>query len=57
MPIYEFFSPDSRKIYSFFSHHIRSNDEIPFCPDGENLNMQRMISGFSITGKSLDDQE
>ena len=57
MPIYEFFSPDSRKIYSFFSHNIRSNDEIPFCPDGKNLRMQRMISGFSITGKSLDDHE
>ena len=54
MPIYEFFSPDSRKIYSFFSHHIRANDEIPSCPDGKDLSMQKMISGFSITGKNID---
>ena len=51
MPIYEFYSPDLQKIYSFFSHKVRSTDEIPRCPDGEQLSMQKLISGFSITGK------
>ena len=51
MPIYEFYSPDLEKIYSFFSHKVRSSDEIPKCPDGEQVSMKRLISGFSITGK------
>ena len=51
MPIYEFYSPDLQKIYSFFSHKVRSSDEVPTCPDGEQVSMQRLISGFSITGK------
>jgi hypothetical protein len=50
MPIYEFYSPDLQKIYSFFSHKVRLSDEIPRCPDGEQLSMQKLISGFSITG-------
>lgn len=51
MPIYEFYSPDLQKIYSFFSHKVRSFDEVPTCPDDEKVSMQRLISGFSITGK------
>ena len=51
MPIYEFYSPDLQKIYSFFSHKVRSSDEVPTSPDGEQVSMQRLISGFSITGK------
>ena len=30
---------------------MRSSNEVPTCPDGEQVSMQRLVSGFSITGK------
>ena len=59
MPIYEFFSPETRKIYSFFARSIAYADEIPLCPDGSKFKMEKMFSAFSITGpgKGLDSEE
>ena len=57
MPIYEFYSTDSHKIYSFFSRKVRNSKEIPLCPDGEELKMEKLISGFSITGKTSETVE
>ena len=51
MPIYEFYSPDSRKIYSFFARSLSCAEKVPLCPDGKKYRMRKVISGFSITGK------
>ena len=60
MPIYEFMSRDTGKIYSFFARSNFYADKIPSCPDGKNFIMKKVLSGFSITGKnevSNDDTE
>jgi len=51
MPIYEFFSPKKRKIYSFFARSSDYADKIPLCPDGKQFEMKKLLSGFSITGQ------
>ena len=57
MPIYEFYSPDSRKIYSFFARSLSLAEKVPLCPDGKKYRMRKLISGFSITGKKEDPKE
>ena len=52
MPIYEFYSPDSHKIYSFYARRVMRPDEMPSCPDGKNFRMRKMISRFSFTGRA-----
>ena len=52
MPIYEFFCPDNRRIYSFFARSIRLSDKLPRCPDNPKWKMEKMISGFAITGRA-----
>ena len=51
MPIYEFMSRDTGKIYSFFAHSTSYAEKTPFCPDGKKYKMQKLLSCFSITGK------
>ena len=50
MPIYEFFSPTTGKIYSFFARSTSFSDKTPFCPDGKKNEMKKILSSFSITG-------
>ena len=50
MPIYEFYSPGTRKIYSFFARSPSYAEKTPFCPDGKKHAMKKLLSGFSITG-------
>ncbi len=57
MPIYEFYSPGTRKIYSFFARSLSHADAIPVCPDGKKYEMKKLISGFSITGRNAVDPE
>ena len=52
MPIYEFFCPSNRRIYSFFARSIRYSDLLPRCPDNPKWKMEKMISGFAITGRA-----
>ena len=54
MPIYEFYSPDTRKIYSFFARSLSYSEKTPSCPDGKKYIMKKLLSGFSITGRSAD---
>ena len=56
MPIYEFYSPDTRKIYSFFARSLSLAEELPLCPDGRKFRMKKLVSGFSITGKREEPQ-
>jgi hypothetical protein len=57
MPIYEFFCPDNRRIYSFFARSLRYSDKTPRCPDNPKWRMEKMLSGFAITGKSEEPKE
>ena len=54
MPIYEFYSPGTRKIYSFFARSPSYAEKTPFCPDGKKHAMKKLLSGFSITGRNAD---
>lgn len=57
MPIYEFYSPDTHKIYSFYARRLMSPDVVPHCPDGKNKRMEKMISRFSFTGRAKEPSE
>ncbi len=50
MPIYEFYSSETSKIYSFFARSSVHANETPLCPDGARYSMKKLVSGFSITG-------
>lgn len=54
MPIYEFYSPSTGKIYSFFARSLSFADRVPYCPDGKKHKMKKLLSAFSITGNSDD---
>ena len=55
MPIYEFYSPTTSKIYSFYSRSISLAEKTPLCPDGKEHKMKKLLSGFSITSKDSKD--
>ena len=50
MPIYEFYSSETSKIYSFFARSSVHANKTPLCPDGAKYCMKKLVSGFSITG-------
>lgn len=52
MPIYEFYSPDTNKIYSFFARRLLKPGEVPRCPDGREKRMEKMLSRFAVTGRA-----
>ncbi|CAN5426995.1 zinc ribbon domain-containing protein [soil metagenome] len=57
MPIYEFYSPETNKIYSFFARSLSQGKLIPRCPDRAKASMERMISRFAVTGRARDKEE
>jgi hypothetical protein len=57
MPIYEFHSPDTNKIYSFFARSLALANQIPRCPDDSHARMERMISKFAFTGRAKEKAE
>ena len=52
MPIYEFFCPNNRRIYSFLARSLRFSDKVPRCPDHPKWKMEKMLSAFAVTGKA-----
>ncbi|MFA7345550.1 MAG: hypothetical protein WC003_14715 [Terrimicrobiaceae bacterium] len=54
MPIYEFFSPDTNKVYSFFARSFAHRDKIPRCPDKPGARMERVVSRFAVTGRAAE---
>jgi len=56
MPIYEFYSPNTNKIYSFFARSMSMRDQTPKCPDDGRAKMVKLVSGFAITGKAQPDK-
>jgi len=57
MPIYEYFSPDTNKIYTFFSHGVMDSGIVPRCPDGDRHAMRKMMSGFAVIGRAKEASE
>ena len=57
MPIYEYYSADTHKIYSFFARKLVGTDVVPKCPDGTDKKMERVLSPFAITGKAKEKTE
>ncbi len=54
MPIYEFFSPDTNRIYSFYARSLSQGERTPRCPDNPKARMERMLSRFAVTSSSRD---
>jgi hypothetical protein len=52
MPIYEFYSPDSHRIYSFLAKRFLKEGEVPLCPDEPKNRMEKMVSAFAFTGRA-----
>lgn len=50
MPIYEYYSPDTNKIYQFFARSKAQAESIPACPDNPAFRMVRVPSTFAIGG-------
>lgn len=57
MPIYEFYSPDTHKVYSFFARTLSQGQAIPRCPDRPDARMERLISRFAVTGRAKEQPE
>lgn len=55
MPIYEYYSPDTNRIYSFFAKTLAQGRQTPKCPDNPKARMVKLISGFSIGGRAKDE--
>ena len=51
MPIYEFHSSDTGKIYFFYAPSSTYSEVLPVCPDGSEKRMVKLLSSFAITGK------
>ena len=56
MPIYEFFSPDTNRVYSFFARSLAQGKKTPRCPDRPGARMERMVSRFAVTGRAVEKQ-
>jgi hypothetical protein len=52
MPIYEFYSPDTNKIYSFLARSLSYADKTPRCPDGPKCRMEKQVSAFAVVGRA-----
>lgn len=55
MPIYEFYSPDTNKLYQFLARSLACRDKTPRCPDNPAFRMERRVSRFAIVGKAKED--
>jgi hypothetical protein len=55
MPIYEFYSPDNNKVYSFFARSLAYHGKTPRCPDAVGFRMERRVSRFAFIGKVQED--
>ncbi len=51
MPIYEYYSPDTNRIYSFYAKTLAQGRIVPRCPDHPRARMVKLVSGFAIGGQ------
>ena len=51
MPIYEYYSPDTNRIYPFYAKTLAQGQQIPVCPDNPKARMRKIVSSFAVTGR------
>ena len=56
MPFYEFYCPQSHRIYTFFARSISMADRIPRCPDNPEHTLEKRPSRFAV-GTSREDDD
>lgn len=56
MPIYEYYSPDTLKIYSFYAKTLAQGQRVPRCPDNPHARMVKLLSAFAIGGAKKADE-
>lgn len=47
MPIFEYYCSQTNRIYSFYARRPGMGAQVPRCPDGGDLAMQRVVSSFT----------
>lgn len=52
MPIYEYYSPDTNRIYSFYAKTLAQGRLVPKCPDNPKARMVKVVSKFAVTGRA-----
>lgn len=52
MPIYEFYCPRNNRIYSFLARSLSYSNKTPRCPENAKWKMEKLVSGFAITGRA-----
>jgi hypothetical protein len=52
MPIYEFYCPRNHRIYSFLARNLAYANKTPRCPENPKWKMEKLVSGFAITGRA-----
>src|SRR5215210_2819635 len=52
MPIYEFYCRNNQKIYSFLARSLAYAGKTPRCPENPKFRMERLVSGFAVTGRA-----
>lgn len=52
MPIYEFYCPRNNRIYNFLARSLSYSGKMPRCPENPQWKMEKLISGFAITGRA-----
>lgn len=55
MPIHEYYSPDTHKIYSFFARTLAQGQRIPLCPDNPRARMEKLLSTFAVVGSKQEE--
>lgn len=55
MPIYEYFSPDTNRIYSFYAKTRAQGQLVPRCPDNPKARMKKIVSTFAVTGRNKEE--
>jgi hypothetical protein len=55
MPIYEFYSPDTNRIYSFYAKTLAQGKIVPRCPDNPKARMVKLLSTFAVAGTRKSD--
>ncbi len=52
MPIYEYYSSQTHKIYAFLARSLIDATVVPRCPDDPAYPMRRVVSGFAVIGRA-----
>ncbi len=54
MPYYEFYCPQSHRIYTFFARSLAHAGKVPRCPDNPEWSLEKRVSRFAVVGRAKD---